>query len=126
MLRSMLKSKIHRATVTDANLNYEGSLTIDRALMEEVGLLPYEQVMVYNVNNGERFETYAIEGPADSGMIVLNGAAARKGMVGDLLIIVTYGLYTPEEMEHYAPKIIVLDKDNLIKKRVHTGHAPSL
>lgn len=126
MMRSMLKSKIHRATVTDANLNYEGSLTIDRALMEEVGLLPFEQVMVYNVNNGERFETYAIEGPADSGMIVLNGAAARKGMIGDLIIIVTYGLYTPEEMEHYAPKIIVLDKDNLIKKRVHTGHASSL
>lgn len=126
MLRSMLKSKIHRATVTDANLNYEGSLTIDRALMDEVGLLPYEQVMVYNVNNGERFETYAIEGPADSGMICLNGAAARKGMVGDLIIIVTYGLYAPEELKEYAPKIIVLDQDNLIKKRVHTGHASSL
>lgn len=125
-MRSMLKSKIHRATVTDANLNYEGSLTIDRALMDEVGLLPFEQVMVYNVNNGERFETYAIEGPADSGMICLNGAAARKGMVGDLIIIVTYGLYTPEEMREYVPKIIVLDKDNLIKKRVHTGHAPSV
>lgn len=125
MMRFMLKSKIHRATVTDANLNYEGSLTIDRALMDEVGLLPFEQVMVYNVNNGERFETYAIEGPADSGMIVLNGAAARKGMIGDLIIIVTYGLYTPEEMAHYAPKIVVLDKDNLIKKRVHTGHASS-
>ncbi|HSR36395.1 MAG TPA: aspartate 1-decarboxylase [Desulfurivibrionaceae bacterium] len=126
MLRSMLKSKIHRATVTDANLNYEGSLTVDRALMDEVGLLPYERVWVYNVNNGERFETYAIEGPADSGMIALNGAAARKGMIGDLIIIVTYGLYTPEELKEYAPKIIVLDKDNLIKKRVHTGHAPVL
>lgn len=124
MMRFMLKSKIHRATVTDANLNYEGSLTIDRALMDEVGLIPFEQVMVYNVNNGERFETYAIEGPADSGMIALNGAAARKGMIGDLIIIVTYGLYTPEELQHYAPKIIVLDKDNLIKKRVHTSHPP--
>ncbi|MEW6500330.1 MAG: aspartate 1-decarboxylase [Thermodesulfobacteriota bacterium] len=124
MMRSMLKSKIHRATVTDANLNYEGSLTIDRALMDEVGLIPFEQIMVYNVNNGERFETYAIEGPADSGMIALNGAAARKGMIGDLIIIVTYGLYAPEELQHYAPKIIVLDKDNLIKKRVHTTHPP--
>lgn len=124
MMRSMLKSKIHRATITDANLNYEGSLTVDKALMQEVDLYPSERVMIYNINNGERFETYVIEGPADSGMIGLNGAAARKGMVGDRIIIVSYALYTPEELASYEPRIIVLNQDNLIKKRVHTGHLP--
>ena len=122
MQRFMLKSKIHRATITDANLNYEGSLTVDKSLMQEVDLFPSERVMVYNINNGERFETYVIEGPADSGMIGLNGAAARKGMIGDLIIIVAYGLYNHDELANYEPRIIVLDKDNLIKKRVHTGH----
>lgn len=126
MLRSMLKSKIHRATVTDANLNYEGSLTVDKSLLQAVDLLPSERVKVYNINNGERFDTYVIEGPADSGIIGLNGAAARKGMAGDLVIIVSYALYTPEELADYEPKIVVLDKDNLIKKHVHTGHLSSL
>lgn len=115
----MLKTKLHRATVTDANLNYEGSLTIDKTLMQEVGLLPYERVKVYNVNNGERFDTYAIEGPADSGVIALNGAAARKGLIGDLVIIVSYAMYSDEELASYHPKIVVLDKENMIKKRVH-------
>ncbi|HIJ78858.1 MAG: aspartate 1-decarboxylase [Desulfobulbaceae bacterium] len=120
MLRYMLKSKIHRATVTDANLNYEGSLTVDKNLLKQVDLYPSEKVKIYNINNGERFDTYVIEGPADSGIINLNGAAARKGMPGDLIIIVSYALYSPEELEDYKPKIVVLDKDNLIKKTVHT------
>jgi aspartate 1-decarboxylase len=115
----MLKSKIHRATVTHAHLNYEGSLSVDKNLMQEVGLYPSERVYVYNINNGERFDTYVIEAEAGSGMIGLNGAAARKGMVGDLIIIVTYALYSDEELKNHEPKFVVLDKDNRIKKRVH-------
>lgn len=116
MLREMLKSKIHRATVTHANLSYEGSLTVDRTLMAAVGLLPFERIHVYNINNGERFETYVIEGPADSGVIALNGAAARKGLVGDLIIIVSYAQYSPEELADYQPRIVVLGPDNRIRK----------
>jgi len=116
MLQNMLKSKIHRATVTDANLNYEGSLSIDKLLMDEVGLVPFERIHIYNINNGERFETYAIEGPADSGIIAMNGAAARKGMIGDLIIIVSYAMYSAEELDEYKPKIVLLDEDNRIKR----------
>ncbi len=118
MLRYMLKSKLHRATVTDANLNYEGSLTIDKTLMQEVGLYAYEKVKVYNINNGERFDTYVIEGPAGSGVIALNGAAARKGLIGDLVIIVSYALYAPEELADFKPTVVVLDKDNRVKRRM--------
>ena len=114
----MLKSKLHRATVTDANLRYEGSLTIDKSLMEEVGFRPYEKIKVYNVNNGERFDTYVIEGPAGSGVIALNGAAARKGLAGDLIIIVSYALYSEEELVGYSPKIALLDHNNKIVKRL--------
>ena len=119
----MLKSKIHRATVIEADLNYEGSLTVDRNLMDAVGLYPYERVHIYNINNGERFDTYVIEGAAGSGMIGLNGAAARKGMVGDLVIVVSYALYTPEELAGYKPRIVVLEKGNLIKKVMHVEEA---
>ena len=112
MLRYMLKSKLHRATVTDANLNYEGSLTVDRDLMDAVGLAPYEKIKIYNINNGERFDTYVIEGERGTGTIALNGAAARKGLAGDLVIIVSYALYTPEELLDYSPKIVVLDPNN--------------
>ncbi len=112
----MLKSKIHRATVTGANLSYEGSLTIDKLLMDEVGILPFERIFVYNINNGERFETYAIEGPPDSGVIGLNGAAARKALVGDLVIIVSYAAFSEEELKEYSPRIVVLDEDNRIKR----------
>lgn len=118
MLRYMLKSKLHRATVTDANLNYEGSLTIDKTLMQEVGLYAYEKVKVYNINNGERFDTYVIEGPAGSGVIALNGAAARKGLVGDLVIIVSYALYAPEELADFKPNVVLLDEDNRVKRRM--------
>lgn len=117
MLRSMLKSKIHRATVTESDLNYEGSLSVDKDLMDEVDLRPFEHIQVYNIHNGERFETYVIEGPAGSGIIGLNGAAARKGLAGDLIIIASYAMYSPEELKNYKPHIVVLDKDNKVKMR---------
>ncbi len=115
MYRSMLKSKIHKATVTQADLMYEGSLTIDADLMASVGLVPYEKICIYNINNGERLETYAIEGVAGSGVIGLNGAAARKGLVGDLIIIVSYAMYTDEELKSLTPRVVVLDGENKIK-----------
>jgi aspartate 1-decarboxylase len=115
MQNLMLKAKIHRATVTESDLNYEGSLTIDATLMKRVGIKPFEQVKVYNINNGERFDTYAIEGDADSGVIGLNGAAARKGLVGDLVIIATYGLFSEDELVGYLPKIVLLDENNHIE-----------
>ena len=117
MLQYMLKSKLHRATVTDADLNYEGSLTIDSDLMREVGLAPYEKVKVYNINNGERFDTYVIEGQPGSRTIALNGAAARKGLTGDRVIIVSYALYSSEELEDYSPRIVVLEEGNRLKTR---------
>lgn len=115
----LLKSKIHRATITEADLNYEGSLTIDSELLDAVGMHPYERVMVYNINNGERFDTYAIAGKPGSGVIGLNGAAARKGLVGDLIIIVSYAFFAAEELADYEPKIVVLNKSNKIKKWLH-------
>jgi len=114
MQRTLLKSKIHRATVTEANLAYEGSLTIDAELMRAADILPYEMVHVFNVNNGERFQTYAMEGPAGSGVICLNGAAARKGQVGDLLIITTFAAYEAEEVRRHQPRIILVDAHNRI------------
>jgi aspartate 1-decarboxylase len=116
MLKQMLNAKIHRATVTEADLNYEGSLTIDRDLMDAVGITSFERIKIYNINNGERFDTYAIEGDRGSGTIGLNGAAARKGMKGDLIIIVTYGIYTEQELENYHPRIALLDENNRIKE----------
>ncbi|MEW6218272.1 MAG: aspartate 1-decarboxylase [Thermodesulfobacteriota bacterium] len=118
MMRSMLKSKIHRATVTDANLRYEGSLTVDRALMDAVGLLPFEAVDVYDINNGERFSTYVIEGPPDSGIICVNGAAARKVAVGDLVIVASYAFYSDAELADFQPAIILLDADNRIRRQL--------
>ncbi|HIJ90041.1 MAG TPA: aspartate 1-decarboxylase [Deltaproteobacteria bacterium] len=123
MLQYMLKSKIHRATVIEADLNYEGSLSVDKDLMDAVGLYPFERVNIYNINNGERFDTYVIEGKAGTGMIGLNGAAARRGLPGDLIIIVSYALYAPEELAGYKPRIVVLDKGNMIKKVMHVEEA---
>jgi aspartate 1-decarboxylase len=114
----MLKSKIHRAVVTESDLNYEGSLTIDSSLMSKVGLHPFEQVKVYNINNGERFDTYVIKGEADSGVIGLNGAAARKGLVGDLIIIASYCCLDEKELAGYRPKIVLLDGKNQIKQEL--------
>ena len=117
MLRSMLKSKIHRATITGADLNYEGSLTIDSRLMEAADLLPLEQIMVYNISNGSRFDTYAIEGERDSGSICLNGAAARKGSPGDLIIIASYGLYSVDEIAKGKSILVWVDTKNKLKER---------
>ncbi len=116
MLRQMLRAKLHRATVTEADLTYEGSLTIDKDLMDAVGIVPFERVYVVNVNNGERFDTYAIVGVPGAGVIGLNGAAARKGMVGDIIIICTYGLSAEEELQEYHPLIALLDEHNAIKE----------
>lgn len=118
MLRFMLKTKIHRATVTEANVAYEGSITIDRDLMDTAGIVPFEQVGVYNINNGERFETYVIEGERGSGVMGLNGAAARKGLVGDLIIVVTYSAITEDELDGYKPKILLMDDQNKIKQQL--------
>jgi aspartate 1-decarboxylase len=115
MLRVMMKSKIHRATVTQADLGYEGSLTISAELMRAADILPYEMVHVYNISNGERFETYAIEGEENSGIICLNGAAARKGTVGDLIIITTYATYEAAELAEHQPKVILVDRSNRMK-----------
>lgn len=116
MMRVMLKSKIHRATVTDRSLDYEGSITIDRDLMDAVGLLPNEQVQVYNVSNGERFETYAISGERGSGVICVNGAAAHRAENGHKIIIANYALYTDEELREFAPRIALVDALNRIIK----------
>jgi len=115
MLRVMMKSKIHRATVTQADLNYEGSLTISAELMQAADILPYEMVHVYNISNGERFETYAIEGEAHSGVICLNGAAARKGAPGDLIIITTYATYEAAAIREHHPLVILVDRHNRLK-----------
>ncbi len=114
--RQMLKAKLHKATITEADLTYDGSLSIDSDLLDAVGILPFERVNVYNINNGERFDTYAIKGAAGSGVIGLNGAAARKGMVGDTIIIVTYASYTNEELKKYHPTIALLGDNNSIRK----------
>jgi aspartate 1-decarboxylase len=114
MIRMMAKSKIHRATVTDANLNYVGSITIDKKLMAAADILPYEQVQVVNVNNGARFETYVIEGEEGSGVICLNGAAARLACPGDIVIIIAYGGFDEQELKTFAPKIVHVDGENKI------------
>lgn len=115
MQREMLKSKIHRATVTDADLNYEGSITVDSQLMEAADILPYEKVAIYNVTNGARFSTYAIPGGAGSGGICLNGAAARKVARGDVIIIATYALVDENRCPGWKPRNILVDERNRIK-----------
>lgn len=108
----MLRSKIHRATITQAELDYEGSITIDQKLIEAAGMLPYEQVMISNLNNGERFETYIIPGKKGSGTVCLNGPTARKGMVGDKVIIFCYELYNEEELKKHKPIVIKVNEKN--------------
>ena len=114
MQRIMLKAKIHRARVTDANLDYEGSITIDEALMEAADMLPFEQVQIYNVTNGNRFETYALKGKRDSGVVCINGAAAHKATTNDLIIIASYGLLDEKECTHHHPKLVYVDEANRI------------
>ena len=115
-MRIMLKSKIHRAHVTDGNIDYEGSITIDRKLMAEADILPYEQVQVLNINNGARFSTYAIEGQEGSGEICLNGAAARLAVKGDTVIILSYCHVGDEEAHNITPKLVYVDAKNAIVK----------
>jgi len=112
----MLKSKIHMATVTQSELEYEGSITIDEELIEKANILEYEQVMISNMNNGERFETYVIKGQRGSGEICLNGPTARKGVVGDKIIIFSYSYQNEEEIGVYKPILLYLNKNNEIQR----------
>lgn len=116
MLRYMLKSKIHRATVTEANLNYVGSITIDQDLMDAADIIENEKVTIVNNNNGERFETYVIEGPRGSGTICLNGAAARLAMRGDIIIILTYTILDDAACKEHQPSLVFVNERNEIAK----------
>ncbi|GER84599.1 MAG: aspartate 1-decarboxylase [Thermogemmatispora sp.] len=114
MLRTMCKSKIHRATVTMADLNYVGSITIDQDLLEAANIYPYEKVQVVNVTNGSRLETYAIPGERGSGVICLNGAAARLNAVGDIVIVMSYAHFTEEEIRSLKPRVVLVNEQNQI------------
>ena len=119
MFRTMCISKIHAATVTEANLNYVGSVTIDKKLLEEAGILPYERVQIVNINNGSRVETYCIEGRRGSGTICMNGAAARWAHRGDKVIIICYGLMDAKEAKRYKTKVVFVDgKNRSVKRRL--------
>lgn len=120
MQRTMMKSKIHRATVTDANLNYRGSITIDRDLMDAADLLEFEQVHVVDIDNGARFETYVIEGDRGSGVMCLNGAAARLVQPGDKIIVISYATYDADELAEHSPTIVHVDDENrFVQDRPH-------
>ena len=112
MFRTLMKSKIHRAVLTEANLNYMGSITIDEDLAKVANLVENERVQIVNVNNGARLETYVIYGKAGTGVIGLNGAAARLGAPGDIVIIISYGMYSNEEIQQHEPTVVMVDSDN--------------
>lgn len=112
MFRTLMRSKLHRATVTEANMNYVGSLTLDRKLMELVDFAPHERVQVLDIDNGQRFETYIIEGPASSGGVCVNGAAARLVQPGDKVIVISYGLYDEREVPGHRPIVVLCDDAN--------------
>ncbi|MGN7468982.1 aspartate 1-decarboxylase [Brevibacillus sp. SAFN-007a] len=116
MFRTMMKAKIHRATVTEANLNYVGSITIDKNILDALDILPNEKVQIVNNNNGARLETYVIEGAPGSGVICLNGAAARLVQEGDIVIIIAYALMTDEEARTHKPRVAIMDENNRIKE----------
>ncbi|HPC38040.1 MAG TPA: aspartate 1-decarboxylase [Exilispira sp.] len=116
MLQKFLKAKIHRAKITQADLNYVGSITIDEALLEASGIKEFEAVWIYNINNGERFETYVLKGERNSGIIGLNGAAARNAMVGDLVIIASYVYLSEQELKSFSPKVLLVDENNRINE----------
>ena len=118
MLITLLKAKLHRATVTEANLNYTGSITIDRDLVDEAGIFIHEKVQIVNNNNGARFETYVIGGERGSGVVCLNGAAARLVQPGDKVIIMAYAQMTPEEAKNHKPVVLLLDDDNRIQEKL--------
>ncbi|MDQ6955131.1 MAG: aspartate 1-decarboxylase [Mariprofundaceae bacterium] len=119
MKLTLLKSKLHRATVTHAELDYEGSCAIDQDLLDAANILPFEQLHIYNLTNGERFTTYAITAPRGSGTIGVNGAAAHKAQASDLLIICTYAAFKNKEAEHFKPMLVYLNNANII---THTNH----
>ena len=121
MLRTLLKSKIHRATVTQAELDYPGSVTIDAELLDRADIVAHERVEIYNITNGERLATYAIEGPARSGTICINGAAAHRVRPGDLVIIASYADYTPEEAASHEPIVLLLDERNRVVSPAAVG-----
>lgn len=123
MKRIMLKSKIHRATLTGANLDYEGSITIDETLMEAADILPFEQVQIYDIDNGNRFETYVIKGQKDNGEICVNGAAARLVSNGDLIIIASYFNLDEKEVVEHKPKLVYVDEKNVIEAKGHKLYA---
>ncbi|PAF19483.1 aspartate 1-decarboxylase [Terribacillus saccharophilus] len=116
MFRTMMKAKIHRARVTEANLNYVGSITIDTHILEQVGILPHEKVQIVNNNNGARLETYVIPGERHSGVICLNGAAARLVQKDDVVIIVSYAMLSEEELADFKPKIALMNEDNTVQQ----------
>ena len=120
MLRVMMKSKIHGATVTEANLRYTGSITIDRDLLKAADMMPFERVQIVNLNNGTRVETYILEGAAGSGTICMNGAAARWAEVGDKVIIISYGLLDHKEIARLRPRVVFVDGRNRIPKTIPT------
>lgn len=123
MIRTMMNGKIHRARVTEANLNYVGSITIDQDILDAVDILPNEKVQIVNNNNGARLETYVISGERRSGVICLNGAAARLVQVDDIIIIISYAQLNEEELKHHEPKVVVMDENNKIKSLLHeTAH----
>ena len=115
MFVKILKSKLHRATVTDTKLHYPGSIAIDSALMEAAGILPYESVLVADLNNGSRLETYVVPAEAGSGQVVILGAAAQLIQTKDVVIILSFGFFTPEEAKEFKPKVVFLDENNKIK-----------
>ncbi len=117
MLRQMLNGKIHRVTVTEACIDYPGSITIDKKLMAAADILPHEKVLIANLNNGSRIESYAIPGPARSGVICLNGGAAKHGKAGDIVIILTFAVLTDAEARKHRPKIVHVDRKNRIVKK---------
>ena len=119
MQRTMLKSKLHRATVTHSELHYEGSCAIDENLLDAANIHEYEQIQIYNVTNGERFTTYAIRAARDSGIISVNGAAAHKANPGDLVIIATYAVYNELELARYEPELVYIGEDNCILDTRH-------
>ena len=120
MQRTMFKSKIHRATVTHADLEYEGSVTIDNNLLEAANILPHEHVHIWNITRGTRIETYTLEGPPGSGVICINGAAAHQNKPGDLVIICTFATYDEAELATYEPTVVLVDENNRIKNPEYT------
>jgi len=118
-----MKSKIHRATITSADLHYEGSLTVDEDLLDAADLVEFEEIQVVNVNNGARFTTYLLPGPRGSGVIQLNGAAARLGSPGDLVILISYGEYPDQEASHHSPRVVFVDDRNrMIRPQLRAEH----